>query len=71
MELGVAEPVPILNAPTVSRQSQQGFRACAQAGEKKVFGDERLAVAGSCGGDLIDPARQVFRSINWILLSIL
>jgi hypothetical protein len=56
IELGVAEPVPTLNAPTVSRQSQQGFRACAEAGEKEVFGDERLAVAGSCGGDLNDPA---------------
>ena len=55
MELGVADPVPTLNAPPVSRQLQQGFRACAEAGEKEVFGDERLAVAGSCGGDLNDP----------------
>jgi hypothetical protein len=71
IELGVADPVPTLNAPPVSRQSQQGFRACAEDGEKEVFGDERLAVAGSCGGDLNDQACKVFRSINWILLSIL
>ena len=56
MELGVADPVPTLNAPPVSRQSQQGFWACAEAGEKEVFRVERLAVAGSCGGDLNDPA---------------
>ena len=56
MQLGVADPVPTLNAPPVSRQSQQGFWACAEAGEKEVFGVEGLAVAGSCGGNLNNPA---------------
>jgi hypothetical protein len=54
-KLSVAYPVATLNTPTVSRQSQQGFWACAEAGEKAVIGDERLAVAGSFGGDLNDP----------------
>jgi hypothetical protein len=45
IKLGVAEPVPTFNAPTVTRQSQQGLRACAEAGEKEVFGDERFSVA--------------------------
>lgn len=31
IELDVAEPVPTLNAPTVSRQLQQGLWACAEA----------------------------------------
>lgn len=56
MELGVADPVPPLDAATVSHQLQQTFWACAEAGEKEVFGVEALAVAGSCGGGLNDPA---------------
>ena len=56
MELGVADPVPSLDAPTVSHQLQQAFRACAEAGEKEVGGTEGLAVAGSCGGNLNNPA---------------
>jgi hypothetical protein len=81
MELGVAEPVPALNAPTVSHQSQQCFWGCAEAGEKEMFGVERLAVAGSCGGDLNDPAcaepgftdevRSLFRSIRaWFFVAV-
>jgi len=57
MELGVANPVPPLNAPTVPGQLQQAFWGCAEAGEKEAFGVERLAVARSCGDDLNDPAR--------------
>ena len=57
MELGVADPVPSLQAPTLSHQLQQGFWGCAEAGEKEVFGGKGLAVAGSCGDDLNDPAR--------------
>ncbi len=32
MELGVADPVPPLDAPTLSHQLQQSFWACAEAG---------------------------------------
>ena len=56
MELGVADPVPPLDAATVSHQLQQAFWACAEAGEKEVFGVEALAVADVCGGGLNDPA---------------
>ena len=56
MELGVTNPVPPLNAPTVSGQLQQAFWGCADAGEKEGFGVERLAVARSFGDDLNDPA---------------
>jgi hypothetical protein len=34
VELGVANPVPALNAPTVSHQFQQCFWGGAQAGEE-------------------------------------
>jgi hypothetical protein len=57
MQLGVADPVPTLNAPAVSRQSQQGFWGCAEAGKKEVFGLEGLAVAATCCHDFNDPAR--------------
>ena len=56
MELGVANPVPALNAPAVPHQSQQGFLGRAQAGQKHVAGLERLAVSGAVGGHLHDPA---------------
>ena len=56
MEVGVEDPVPALNVPPVSRQLQEGFWGCAEAGEKEVCGVERLAVAGSCGGHLNEPA---------------
>ncbi len=42
MELGVADPVPPLDAPPVSLQLQQFFWACAVAAEKEVYGVERL-----------------------------
>jgi hypothetical protein len=32
IELGVAAPVPTLKAPTVSCQTQRGFRTCAETG---------------------------------------
>ena len=38
MELGVAHPMPPLNAPTVSGQLQHAFWGCAEAGEKGVQG---------------------------------
>ena len=57
MQLGVADPVPTLNAPAVSHQSQQGFWGCAEAGETEVFGLEWLAVAAACCHDFNDPAR--------------
>ena len=57
MQLGVADPVPTLNAPAVSHPSQQGFWGCAEAGETEVFGLEWLAVAAACCHDFNDPAR--------------
>ena len=56
MELGVADPVPALDAPAVSHQLQQGFWGGAQAGEKQVGGLEGLAVAAAGGRHLHDPA---------------
>ncbi|QPN59765.1 hypothetical protein H8F24_17770 [Synechococcus sp. CBW1002] len=56
MELGVTDPVPALNAPAVSHQLQQGFWGCAQAGEKQMRGMKGLAVTGSGGHHLDDPA---------------
>lgn len=43
MELGVAEPVPAFNAPSVPHQFQQGFWRGAQAGEKEVSLEGGLA----------------------------
>jgi hypothetical protein len=72
MELGVANPVPPLKAPTVSGQWQQAFWRCGEAGEKEVFGVERLTVVRSWCDDLNDPScadplltdvlRRLFRS---------
>ena len=56
MELGVADPVPALNAPAVAHQSQQGFWSGAQARQKQVGGAKRLAVTGAAGRDFHDPA---------------
>jgi hypothetical protein len=69
MELGVADPVPPLDAPAVLHQLQQGFWGGAQAGEKQMGGLKWLAVAGACGAHLHDPAgaapclADVFRSL--------
>ena len=69
MQLGVTDPVPRLNAPAVSRQSQQGIWGCAQAGEKEVLGLEWLAVAVPCGDDFNDPAgaEPGFTDVPWRL----
>ena len=65
MELGVTDPVPALNAPAVSRQFQQGFWCCAQAGvaprgalyeKSQVSRLKLLAVPDPIGGHLHDPA---------------
>ncbi len=56
MELGVADPVPALNAPAVSHQLQQSFWSGPQAGEESVRGMERLVPAGAGGCHLHDPA---------------
>ena len=56
MELGVANPVPALNALAVPHMLQQGFWDGAQAGEESVRGFERLAAAGADRGQLHDPA---------------
>jgi hypothetical protein len=56
MELGVANPVPALNAPAVPHQLQQGFWGGPQAREESVRGVERLAAAGADRGHLHDPA---------------
>jgi len=56
LELGIADPVPDLDAPAVSHQLQQAFWGGAQAGEKQVGGLEGSGVAGPDGDQLDDPA---------------
>ena len=56
MELGVPDPVPALNAPTVAHKSQQGFWRGAQAGEEQMGGVKGLAIAATGGHDFHDPA---------------
>jgi len=56
MELGIADPVPALDAPAVPHQLQQGFWGGAQAAQKQVCGLERLTGASAAGRHLHDPA---------------
>ena len=56
MELGVADPVPALDAPAVANQLQQCFWGGAQAGEKQVGCSKRLAITASIGSHLHEPA---------------
>lgn len=53
-QLGVADSVLALNAPSISHQLQQCFSACAESGEKEVIGIRGNANSGSCGADLND-----------------
>jgi hypothetical protein len=53
-QLGVTDSVLALNAPSISHRLQQCFSACAESGEKEVFGIRWLANSGSCGADLND-----------------
>jgi hypothetical protein len=57
MELGVADPVPALQAPALSEQSQQCFWGGAQACQKEMAGLKRFAVA-SADGLQLDTAEQ-------------
>jgi len=56
MELGIADPVPALDAPAVSHQLQQGFWGAAQAAQNQVCGLERLTGASAAGRHLHNPA---------------
>ena len=56
MKLGVANPVPALNAPAFTYQLQQGFWGCAQADKKELGGLKRPALAAAGGRHLHDPA---------------
>ena len=56
MELGVADPVPPLNAPAFPHQLQQRFWRGAEARQKQMAGLKRLAVTGAAGRDFHDPA---------------
>jgi len=56
MDLGVADPVPALNAPAVSHQLQQRFWRGVQAGEEQVLRMKGFAVAATGGRHLHDPA---------------
>jgi len=56
MELGIADPVPALDAPAVPHQLQRGFWGGAQAAQKQWYGLERLAGASAAGRQLHDPA---------------
>jgi len=56
VELGIADPMPALNAPAVAHQLQQCFWRGAQAGDKEVGGPKGLAVAAAGGRHLHDLA---------------
>ncbi len=56
MELGVPDPMPAFNAPSVAHQREQGFWRGAQAGEEQMGGEKGLAVAPTRGRDFHDPA---------------
>ena len=65
VELGVMDPVPALQAPALSRQSQQGFGRGAQAcvaprgapdGSIQVGGLKGSAITAAGGRQLHDPA---------------
>jgi len=56
VELGIADPMPALNAPAVAYQLQQCFWRGAQAGNKELGGPKGLAVAAAGGRHLHDPA---------------
>jgi hypothetical protein len=58
-QLGVADPVPALQAPALSHQTQQRIWGGAQAGDEPVRGHERLAIAGAFGDHFHDPAGAV------------
>jgi len=57
VELGIADPVPALNALAVTHELQQGFWGGAQAGEKHVGGPKGLAIAAAAVRHPHDPAR--------------
>jgi len=69
MELGVPNPVPTLNAPSISYQLQQGFWGGAQAREKQMSCTEGLAVTGTGGRQLHYPAGAApgFTDVRWCL----
>jgi hypothetical protein len=56
MELGVADPVPPLDAPAVSHLLQQCFWGGAHAGEEQMGGVKWFTVAPAGGRDFHDPA---------------
>lgn len=59
MELGVTDPVPALQAPTLPDQSQQCFCCGAQACQKQMASLKRFAVAPADGMQLHNPAGAV------------
>jgi len=59
MELGVTNPVPALDTPALSHQTQQCFWGGAQAGDESMDCFERLVIAGACGDHFRDPAGAV------------
>ena len=73
-ELRIAHPVPlVLNAPSLTDQSQQAFWGGAQAGDEPMAGDVTLAFAGRGAGDhLHDPgaARPVGLDVLWRFLGL-
>ena len=56
VQLGVADPVPALNAPAVANQLQQRFWRGSQAGKEQMLGVKGLAIAAAGGHDFNDPA---------------
>ena len=58
-ELGVADPVPALEAPSISHQLQQGFWRGAQAVDEVVRRLKGLALSDAAGAHLDNPAGAV------------
>ena len=58
-ELGVADPVPALEAPSASHQLHQGVWRGAEAGDEVVRRRKGPALSRAAGGHLDDPAGAV------------
>jgi hypothetical protein len=70
VELGVTDPVLVLDAPALSDLLQQCFWGCAHAGDESVRGLERLSFTGAPSDHLNDQSAAMplhFDEI-WIIL---
>ena len=70
VQLGVANPVPALNTPSVTNQLLQRFWGGAQAGEEQVLRLKGLAIAAAGGRHLHDLAADVTPFIGPVLMRV-